>query len=165
MNNLGKKLILMIIIGLLCFPIIFNCNQPAFAKIRQQEEVLGQLLYQARHSLQDNQGQNWQIILFKRVKDGQVKDVDLRLVGFPDQVNFIHPQNLTLKTVDGKEFFASDQFSKKAPATNVGQYDIKDILIKLAGEKSLTIDLPVKESLSLNIPYPVLLEWQEIVNY
>ncbi len=58
-----------------------------------------------------------------------------------------------------------DQFSKKAPAPNVGQYDLKDILIKLAGEKSLTINLPIKENLSLNIPYPVLLEWQEIVNY
>jgi hypothetical protein len=163
--SFAQKIVSLIVIALLCLTISFTYHQPAFATIRQQEESTGQLLYQARHRLQDNQGQTWQLILFKRVKDGQVKDVDLRLVGFPDQVNFIHPQNLTLQTQDGTELTAPDQFSEKAPAPNVGQYDLQEILLNLTQEKSLKLKLPVEENLSLNIPYPVLLEWEQIANY
>jgi hypothetical protein len=165
MMTFGKKLLAILIVLIICLTINFSYHKPAFAAIRQQEEIPGQLLYQARHSLTDNQGQTWQIILFKRVKDGTVKDVDLRLVGFPEQVNFIHPQALTITTSSGEEFSAPDLFSEKAPANNVGQYDMKDILMDLTQEKSLKISLPVAENLSLNIPNPVLLEWSEIVNY
>jgi hypothetical protein len=165
MITFGKKLLSILIVLIVCLTVTFSYHEPAFATIRQQEEIPGQLLYQARHSLTDNQGQTWQIILFKRVKDGTVKDVDLRLVGFPEKANFIHPQNLTIKTNSGQEFSAPDLFSEKAPANNVGQYDMKDILMNLTQEKSLKLALPVKENLSLNIPDPVLLEWSEIVNY
>jgi hypothetical protein len=165
MIEIIKKIGALILICGLFFTLNFSYPESALANIRQQEEMPGQLLYQARNSLQDNQGQTWQIILFKRVKDGKVKDVDLRLVGFPEQVNFIHPQNLTLKTQKGQEFSAPDLFSEKAPANNVGQYNVKDILINLTQGESIKIDLPVKENLSLNIPYPLLLEWEEIANY
>jgi hypothetical protein len=164
MRETIKKIGTLILICVLFLTISFSYNESALANIRQQEEMPGQLLYQARNGLQDNQGQTWQIILFKRVKDGKVKDVDLRLVGFPEQVNFIHPQNLTLKTKKGQEFSAPDLFGEKAPANNVGQYNVKDILINLTQGESLTIDLPVQENLSLKIPYPVLLEWEEIAN-
>jgi hypothetical protein len=165
MIKIARKIVSLIVICVLFLTISFSYNENALANLRQQEEMPGQILYQSRHSLQDNKGQAWQLILFKRVKDGKVKDVDLRLVGFPDVVKFVHPENLTFKTLEGKEFTAPDQFAQESPANNVGQYNVKDILINLAQEKSVKVDLPVQENLSLNIPYPVLLEWEQIANY
>ncbi|BAQ65319.1 DUF3122 domain-containing protein [Geminocystis sp. NIES-3709] len=140
------------------------CDQ-SFADVIKQIEEQGQILYQVRNRLTDNEGNNWQIILFKRLKEGKTTEVDLRLVGFPDAVKFNHPQDLTLSTVKGEQIKAHDQFAEKAPADNVGQYDLQKILSRSIDEKSITLLLPVKEkSLALKIPYPILLEWQEIAN-
>lgn len=138
--------------------------QPARAAIRQQEEAPGQVLYQSRHTLRDGRGDSWQVILFKRVKDGQVRRIDLRLVGFPDRAAFSHPQPLTVAVPGGPSWLAPDQFATKSPAANVGQYDFTDILPQLSGAPSIRLDLPLagEVSLSLSVPLPVVLEWQAI---
>ncbi|HEY9865617.1 MAG TPA: DUF3122 domain-containing protein, partial [Candidatus Obscuribacterales bacterium] len=69
----------------------FFILEPAHATIRQQQEAPGQMLYQSRHSLRDETGTAWQVVLFKRVKNNQIDTINLRLVGFPNQAVFLHP--------------------------------------------------------------------------
>ena len=149
---------------LLLLSVNFSYPQPANAAIRQQEEIPGQILYQSRHSLRDENGNTWQAILFKRVKDGQVKQIDLRLVVFPSAAAFAHPKALIITTREGKVFQAEDQFAEKSPAPNVGQYDFQEILPQLPANQPIQLTLPLEKAslLSLFVPTPVVLEWQVI---
>ena len=149
---------------LLLLSVNLSYPQPAAAVIRQQEEALGQILYQSRHSLRDENGNSWQAILFKRVKKGQLKQIDLRLVGFPDVVTFSHPKALIITTREGKVLQAEDQFAEKSPAPNVGQYDLQEILPQLPPNQPIQLTLPLETDslLSLFVPTPVILEWQAI---
>lgn len=164
---LSRRVLPLILSVVLMFFVSLSYPQSAKALIRQQEEVPGQMLYQARHTLWDNRGESWQVILFKRIKDNQVKDVDLRLVGFPEQTNFIHPQPLVMTTNQGQIFQAEDLFAEKSPGANVGQYDFKTILPKLSTAQGIELNLPLKndDPTYLTIPLPVILEWQEIMNF
>ncbi|MEC4983858.1 MAG: DUF3122 domain-containing protein [Oscillatoria sp. PMC 1068.18] len=138
-------------------------SEPAWAAIRQQEEAPGQMLYQSRHTLRDDRGQAWQLILFKRVKNATVAELSLRLVGFPGVAEFTHPQALTLRSSDGKSFLGGDRFAAVSPAANVGEYDLQEILPQLAQTQSIKLILPIKSaSHQIKIPFPVLLEWREI---
>ncbi|WP_373479034.1 DUF3122 domain-containing protein [Geminocystis sp.] len=159
-KNIIKRIVLII---LLAITINLSFTNISVANIIQQTETPEQILYQARNRLSDSEGNSWQLILFKRIKEGKTIDVNLRLVAFPETINFNHPQDLIINTLTSEDMKADDQFSEKAPANNVGQYNFQNILPKLTTEKSITLSLPVKEkSLTLKIPYPVLLEWQEI---
>lgn len=138
--------------------------QPGVAAIRQQEESSGQILYQSRHNLRDECGDPWQSILFKRIKEGQVTQVDLRLVGFPDTTAFAHPQSLAIATRQGEIFRAGDRFAEKSPAPNVGQFDLQGIVSQLPASDSIELILPLTggSNRSLIIPPSVVLEWQAI---
>jgi Protein of unknown function (DUF3122) len=140
----------------------FAIPQSAEALIRQQQETPEQILYQSRHTLRDQTGNSWQVVLFKRVNQGNVKEIDLRLVGFPGTVEFAHPQDL--KIIDqGNVFTASDRFTDVSPSPNVGQFNLEEILPQLLTQQTLTLDLPLKNSAStIKVPFPVILEWQEI---
>jgi hypothetical protein len=50
--------------------------------------------------------------LFKRLKNGEIKEIDLRLVGFPGTVEFNHPQDLKIIGSE-KVFQASDRSTSK----------------------------------------------------
>ncbi|MEB3226484.1 MAG: DUF3122 domain-containing protein [Synechococcus sp.] len=152
----------LIVLGL-CLCLLVSSGilaSPSFASIRQQEEAPGQLLYQSRQSIRDNHGQTWQVVLFKRVKNNRVTAIDLRLVGYPDQVEFIHPGSLTISRGTVLHFSTPDQFAKEAPAPNVGQFDLKEILPQLPTNQNILLTLPLKELTTLEIPTAVLLEWQ-----
>jgi hypothetical protein len=160
------RLFLSLILSLIfLLSVSFGHSQPAGAIISQQEEAPGQILSQSRHSLRDSRGESWQVILFKQVKDGKVTNLNLRLVGFPNTVAFFHPRALLITTRQGAVFQAPDQFAEKSPAPNVGQYDLKEILPQLPANQSLKLTLPLnkEQTLSLDIPFPVVLEWQEIL--
>lgn len=133
---------------------------PSFADIRQQAETAGQMLLQSRQSIRDRHDQTWQVVLFKRVKDGVVDEVDLRLVGYPGQTEFIHPAPLTIVLNTEADLLAVDQFAAEAPAPNVGQFDLKEILPKLPMDRKIQLILPVKDPVTLTIPVAVLLEWK-----
>ncbi|NER35264.1 MAG: DUF3122 domain-containing protein [Oscillatoria sp. SIO1A7] len=139
-------------------------TRPAAAAIGQIQEAPDLFLYKSLYSLRDRAGNSWQVVLFKQVKGGQVASVNLRLVGFPGLAKFSHPAALTIKTATGKLFKAEDMFAETAPAANVGQYDVKDILLQLPATEQLRLYLPtVKTSAELPVPPPVVLEWQTIV--
>ena len=159
---MNKTIISVILIVFLFLGVNFIYPESVLAVIRQQQESPGVLLYQSRHSLRDNTGQSWQVVLFKRVQNHQVQQINLRLVGFPDQVVFRHPQ--TLKIIDGQGHIwqANDHFAQKYPAPNVGEYNFQNILPQLNNNQSVQLILPLdnERSRSLILPYPVLLEWQ-----
>ncbi|MGK7946980.1 MAG: DUF3122 domain-containing protein [Microcystaceae cyanobacterium] len=132
--------------------------------IRTHPESSDQLLSQSRHRLRDSQGAPWQVILFKRTKKEQIISIELRLVGFPDLVSFRHPQPLIITMTD-RILSAPDQFAEAAPAPNVGQYDFQKIWPQLLRSQKLQLDLPLDTSdpRTLTLPYPVILEWQDLL--
>lgn len=161
--KLSKSFSLLLSVVMVLLGIFIDIN-PALAKIIVQEEAPQQVLLQARHRLEDNKGNLWQIVLFKRTTEGIIKDFNLRLVAFPDTVNMKHPAPLLLQTISSEDFKAQDLFSEKAPGNNIGQYDVAEILPQVIDEKSLILEIPVtEEDLFIRVPYPVMLEWQEIV--
>lgn len=155
------SLLLPCLLGLASIP-----AETALASIRQMEEAPGQILYQSRHGLRDRSGNSWQVILFKRVKSGKVAQVNLRLVGFPGVAEFSHPQPLTITTSAGEVFTSEDVFAEQSPSPNVGQYDIKDVLLKLPTTGRVLLNLPMtgNNSTTLLLPLPVILEWQTVAN-
>ncbi|AFY78148.1 Protein of unknown function (DUF3122) [Pleurocapsa sp. PCC 7327] len=152
-------LILLLLLGLGIFSVL-----PAAAAIRQMEEAPGQILQQSRHTLRDEKGNAWQVVLFKRVKADGSTTVNLRLVGFPGTVAFAHPQPLKITTNQGEILVAEDLFAQKAPAPNVGQYDLKNILpqLPIAGAVHLSLVMNDDRAIDLSIPAEVTLEWQTI---
>lgn len=148
---------------LLIITINFSFINPSFASINQPIEDNGGIIYQARNRITDNEGNIWQLVLFKRLESGKNPEINLRLIAFTDSANFIHPQELIVSTNNKDDIKARDEFAEKAPNNTVGQYDFREILPRIQDEKSIYLLLPLKEkSLSLKVPYPILLEWQEI---
>jgi hypothetical protein len=159
-----KTMIRLICLVLLILTLFCGFSAPATALIRTQKESADQILSQSRHSLRDNQGDPWQVVLFKRTKKEQITSIELRLVGFPDLVKFRHPQPLIITTTD-RILSAPDQFAKASPAPNVGQYDFQQIWPQLLRSQKLQLELPLETSdpRILTLPYPVILEWQDLL--
>ncbi|USR89960.1 DUF3122 domain-containing protein [Phormidium yuhuli AB48] len=135
------------------------------APIQEQTEAPGQVIYQTRHRLKDSLGNSWQVIFYKRVAESdETRNLNLRLAGFPGAVEFQHPQPLILTPSRGDKLEAADDFAEEAPAPNIGEYDMGAIANRLPSRGSLELTLPLKERpASLQIPLPVILEWQDIV--
>jgi hypothetical protein len=86
-------------------------------------------------------------------------------VGFPGIAEIAHPQPLVIKTTSGKLLSASDAYSLSAPAPNVGEYELTNILPQLATTDALKLYVPTKSAkpLLINIPQNVVTEWQWLV--
>lgn len=159
-----SQLVIAIALVLLIFIGLNNLTtQSALASIRQMEEAPGQVLIQSRHTLKDNQGNSWQVVLFKRIKADGSSIIHLRLVDFPGLADFAHPQPLQITISKGDLFKAEDIFADQAPAANVGEFDVQNVLPKLPVTK-LNLSLAMKDSSStrLSIPSEVVLEWQSV---
>lgn len=158
-----KKLLILII----PFGMILLFMQPADAVIRETQESAHQILYQSRQTWRDNHKNPWQIVFFKRTQEGQSPKINLRLVGFPDLIEFAHPQPLTIKIRDDLIVTVPDTFNNQteAYAPNVGQYDFIPILDQLESNNFWLLELPLKDrkSNTLKIPYFILEEWQKII--
>ncbi|MEO1006079.1 MAG: DUF3122 domain-containing protein [Cyanobacteria bacterium J06638_38] len=138
-------------------------TQPALASIRQMEEAPGQILIQSRHTVKDKKGNSWQVVLFKRTKADGSSTIHLRLVDFPGLADFAHPQPLTITTNKGDSFKAEDVFGEKAPAANVGEFNVQNILSQLpVTQLNLSLAMKDNKTTHLSIPSEVVLEWQSI---
>jgi len=159
-----RKIISILLLIILPILLVWGTPDSAIAAIREQQEAPGQMLYQSRHTLKDNTGSSWQLILFKRIKNGEVENVNLRLVGFPDAAEVSHPQPLKITTSRGAVFEATDEFAEKAPAPNVGQYQLTEILPKLSKTEGLELNVAIagNNNCAIAVPIPVVLEWKEI---
>jgi hypothetical protein len=97
------------ILGMLAWVLTINLAiTPAQAAIRQLEEAPGQMVYQTRQILKDQQGNSWQAVAFKRLRPDDTAVIYLRLVGFPGTAEIDHSQPLTLTDSMGKTFTAAD---------------------------------------------------------
>lgn len=159
-----RKIVSIFLVIILPLLLIFTTPRPAIATILEQQEAPGQMLYQSRHTLRDNTGSSWQLVLFKRIKNGEVENVNLRLVGFPDAAEVAHPKPLKITTSRGVFFEAVDEFADKAPAPNVGQYNLTEILPKLSKTEGVELNVAIAgdKNCAIAVPIPVVLEWKEI---
>jgi hypothetical protein len=160
---LGRWLVVSTIVLLISSALVNFTSQPALASIRQMEEAPGQILIQSRHTLRDEKGNGWQILLFQRSKADGSSIIHLRLVDFPGLADFAHPQPLKITTDTGDLFKAKDMFAEKSPAANVGEFDVQNILFQLPVTKlNLSLAMKGSSSINLSIPPEVVLEWQSV---
>jgi hypothetical protein len=139
--------------------------ESAQALLRQHHDSPSVLRYHSQVSIKDKQGYAWQVLLFKQNYQGVTPDLRLRLVGFPGVVEIAHPQPLEIETAGGKLLSASDIYAVTAPAPNVGEYNLTNVLAKLPTTDALKLHVPVKseQPLVLNIPNTIVTEWQWLV--
>jgi hypothetical protein len=139
--------------------------ESAYALLRQHHDSPGVLRYHSQVSMLDEFGYAWQVLLFKQNYNSAVKDLRLRLVGFPGVVEISHPQPLEIETTQGKLLLASDAYTLTAPTPNVGEYKLTDVLPKLPTTDALKLHVPVEsgQPLVLKIPNNVVTEWQWLV--
>ncbi|MBD2499545.1 DUF3122 domain-containing protein [Anabaena azotica] len=139
--------------------------EPAQALLRQHHDSPGVLRYHSQVSILDEFGYAWQVLLFKQNYNNPVRDLRLRLVAFPGVVEIAHPQPLEIEAASGKLLTASDVYALTAPAPNVGEYNLIDVLPQLPTTDALKLHVPVKgeKPLVLNIPKSVVTEWQWLV--
>lgn len=159
-----------IIIALVTLISIFTSFQmPAQALLREHHQSPEVLIYHAQHSIKDKKQRAWQIVLFPETHKQSNTKYYLRLVGFPGLVDFIHPQPLEIITSKGNILIAKDVFAVENPATNVGQYDLTQILPELPTKGSLKLICPTKntdnssqqeQAIALSVSNSMLTEWQ-----
>jgi hypothetical protein len=160
------------LLGMMVWTISINVAiAPVHAVIRQLEEAPGQMVYQARQTLQDQHGNSWQAIAFERVRPDGTAHIYLRLVGFPGTAELDHSQPLTLTSSRGKTLTAADvspdMFTDKTQIkTDMGQYDLQPILMQLESAIPLQLTLQTlgQEEISLNVSPTVVEEWQSLTS-
>jgi hypothetical protein len=154
--------------GWLCVLLVVCSPLTAFATVTQIEEYQGQMLYQSRQTLRDQNENSWQVIAFKRIHPEGSAVVSLRLIGFADGVEFDRTQPLTLTTSMGETLTARDissEISQDTPTpVNVGEYDFQSALTQLQSEIPLYLTLPMASgsAIKLQIPSTAVQEWQTI---
>jgi hypothetical protein len=166
-----RQLILFILIpGILSLVINIGVMvHPAQAAIRQLEESPGQIVYQSRQTLKDQQENSWQAIAFRRVKPDGTAGIYLRLVAFPGVVEVDRTRPLKLINSLGKTWTANDAsqqiFTDSAtPEPNVAQYDLQPILMHLDPAVPLRLEIPEpgQSSIKLNVSPALIQEWQSL---
>ncbi len=167
MNKISKIITKILIVLLLCYGLILSFNFPAIAAIKRVEESPGQILYKSLQSWKDRDGNPWQVVFFKRIEKDHSTQINLRLVGFPDLIEFEHPQDLIIIIRPDLILNAPDVFVKESQslAPNVGQYDFSPLVDQLESNNFWLLELPTKgkKSVTIRIPYFLLKEWEDII--
>ncbi|MEA5448028.1 DUF3122 domain-containing protein [Leptolyngbya sp. CCNP1308] len=158
------------LLGILVLTVVTNVAiAPAQAALRQLEEAPGQIVYQSRQTLKDQQGNSWQAIAFKRTHLAKKATIYLRIVGFPGTAELDHSQPLTLTDSLGKTLTATDisqeMFADKTQIElNAAEYDLQPILMQLELGIPLQLSLPTLDQaeITLNVSPEVVEEWQSL---
>lgn len=147
-----------------CLSLQFLVSSPAWASIHRYRETENQVMYRSKQSLRDRQDLSWQVVLFKRIKFGQVNEIHLRLVGFPGLTEFAHREPLRLTTSTGTTWQAEDVVDLSLPK-NVGEYDIFKILQQIEKDIPLELSLPLVENKTVELPVPpyIVKEWRKLL--
>jgi hypothetical protein len=169
-RHIAFWLLLLGTLGLVIFLGWGIINPPVvLAAIRQLEETPGQMVYQSRQNLQDQHGNIWQAIAFKRISSDHKINIYLRLVGFPGVAEIDLEQPISLINSLGNTLTAGYDsgnilIDPAAPKTNIGQYDLEPILPQLQTTIPLKLTLPTiqGEAISLSIPSTLIEEWKSI---
>jgi Protein of unknown function (DUF3122) len=178
--RLVPVLALVLTIGLISWfsPTAPALASPLVATIHSYPEADGQVMIRSQQSLRDDRDQSWQVILFKRVKNGMTSGYSLRLVGFPGQ-QVAHPNALAIGFQRGRpasgnrgprsygDWLAADIAAQDSELTeNVGQYDLTEFLGKLERTPPLYMTVPIVGGYRANLIAPpyVVKEWQALMD-
>ncbi|MEG5041620.1 MULTISPECIES: DUF3122 domain-containing protein [unclassified Microcoleus] len=167
MNNLSTKpsLFKALTVISLCLYLILAVSPPAFASIHKYPETAETVMFRSVQSLRDTDDKAWQVVLYKRVKSGVVKSLNLRLVGFPG-TELQHP--FPLKVAAGKREIgnANDIWNESGLPINVGEYDFKSIITQLESNRPLLLNFPVKnqKETELLVPPFAVREWRLLLD-
>jgi len=144
---------------------MFGSAEPALASIHKYPESPTQVMYRSQQSLRDAKDRAWQVVLYKRLKLGQVNSLHLRLVGFPGLVQLAHPGELRVTAGTGEVWTADDVAGESVPA-NVGEYDVLLLMNQLSSDTPLRLDLPLKAGrvVQLLVPPFAVREWRLLMN-
>ncbi len=142
----------------------------AAAAIRQLEEAPGQVVYQSRETLKDQQGNRWGAIAFKRIRPDGKATFELRLVGFPGMAEIDRTKPLLLTNSLRKTWQANDASANiftDQIQPHVGQYDLQPLITQLETAIPLTLSLATVngEPVKLSISPSLVQEWQTVANY
>ncbi|MDS3861314.1 DUF3122 domain-containing protein [Thermosynechococcaceae cyanobacterium BACA0444] len=153
----------------LCLGIILCAlTSPAQARVQQIEEAPGQIVYQARQTIRDQQNQTWQVIAFQRAKDSQMGHPYLRVVGFPGLTSIDPQLPLIMTNALGDRLIAppasENLFTDAAnPEPHIAQYGLMEIIPKLNIAVPLRLEIPsLEKAVTLNISPSALFEWQNL---
>ncbi|KAI9135647.1 DUF3122 domain-containing protein [Acaryochloris sp. CCMEE 5410] len=162
----------LLLLGALVLLFLFGMGRfatpPAAAMITQQEESTNQMLYQSRQTLKDRNGMSWQAIAFKRIRPNGAVTLNLRLVGFPGEVELEHPHLLAIATSMGQTFTAVDvsqEIDTGTPTSpNIGQYNLQPILPQLSDVVPVQLSLPTTDGsvVALDISPEAIQEWHTV---
>ncbi|MEA5583338.1 DUF3122 domain-containing protein [Nodularia harveyana UHCC-0300] len=154
-----------VLVILIALTFVGWAGESAQALLREHHDSPGVLHYHSQVSIKDDQGYAWQVVLFKQNYDNPVKELRLRVVGFPGVAEIAHPQPLEIEAASGKLLSASDAYGLTAPAANVGEYEVTNILPQLPTTDALKLYVPTASGtpLVLKIPNNVVTEWQWLV--
>lgn len=125
-------------------------------------------MYRSRLSLRDDQDLAWQTILFKRVKSGQVIELNLRLISFPGQLTLSHPQSLIVEQGSNQTWELDDETlldpQLQTVSSSLAQYDAKPLLMTLErpAPMTLTVTLADQAKRELLVPPYVVKEWLQL---
>lgn len=144
-----------LLVILLVVPLWLAVSPSSPAMIRTIEEAPHQVVVQSRHPLRDNHG----LILFSHPSQLQ-----LRLVGFPEQYHFRHPDPLVLITSSGQTLTAVDNFPGADTVANVGQFDLLPLALQLPKSEALVLCPPLEEQgIEIAVPAVVVVEWHALI--
>ena len=156
------------LLGFCCLSLMLHVPI-ALAEIRPQEEAPGQIVYQTRQTVQDQYGDRWQVIAFKRIETEEHSRFTLRLVSFPGKVDIDHTQPLTLTTSLGQSFSAPDVSNQiftdaLVPDPNIAQYDLQKVVLQLPVAIPVQLSLPLysSDSIRVSINPALIREWQTL---
>lgn len=150
--------------------LIFNMGKgdgsSAIAAVSITREEQGQMLYQSRQGLSDQQGEHWLVVASKHVGFASPPRIDLLLAGCPGVVDLDHSQPLTIVTAQGKTLKAMSvpdaMYTEILPGSNVAQYDLQPIVSELDRSLDLYIATQDKQPIKLAVPAQIVQEWQTL---
>ncbi|MGD1908372.1 MAG: DUF3122 domain-containing protein [Leptolyngbyaceae cyanobacterium] len=148
--------------------IVLGKALPAEASLHTYQERPGQVTFRAQQSLRDSDDRAWQAIAFKRLQQGQLQGIYLRLVGFPGTAPVDVQKPLVVLAATGQQWQASPALDPQTAALpdTVGQYDVRSLLTDLTAPQPLELQIPLQNAAPAQIqvaPF-VVREWLETVN-
>lgn len=154
-----------VIVLILSFCLFFSFSSPASALIHRYPEGENAVLYRSTQSLRDRSDLSWQLVLFKRLKSNQLDTLHLRIVGFPGRIELPHRIPLKITTTTGQTWISEDVVDLSLPS-NVGEYDVLEMLTQLEKDIPLTLFIPMEGDhvAELVIPPFVVKEWRKVLD-
>jgi hypothetical protein len=171
--GISRKLARFFTLGICTLALLFGLTsitaQPANAEIRTIQEAENQILYQTRTKLYDRDNNIWQAIAFKRIAPDVEPAVKVRLVGFPGKAELAHPKSLKVFVPGSKDpleapDISAEPFPDKKPKSNVGQYDLTEVIPELPQTLEVVLKLPTKSGSEVGLAVSPLTiqEWKQL---